>query len=127
METVLQLAGLDQGGPLAHHDLPRLPARWGHLGEEETARWRRIIERLDAARCRCEPVADSPQGRARPHGPVLVLYEALLLAHDLFMLGHLNNPPTLRWGPIDAEAALSPWNVHVISSTPPTDTAEEGS
>lgn len=110
---------------MAHHSLPRLPAPgWGPLDPEDAARWRRVLQRLDAARCRCQHPAEAlPEPRA-PHGPVLSLHQALLLAHDLFMLGHLNSAPTLRWRVSDAETALSPWHVHVVEEVRPLDGTE---
>lgn len=110
---------------MAHHSLPPLsPARWSPLQGEDAARWRRVIERLDAAPCTCEQLAD-PHRRGATHGPILPLCEALLVAHDLFMLGHLNVAPSLRWTPADAEAALHQLNVHVTPAPATTETTEE--
>ena len=100
---------------MAHHHFPRAPLTgWGELEEDDVARWRRVIARLDVAACLCEYRTNPHRGGAPTHAPLLPLAHALLIAHDLFMLGHLNTPPTLRWTPLDAEAALRPWHVRVL-------------
>ncbi|HEY6932824.1 MAG TPA: hypothetical protein VI452_05450 [Marmoricola sp.] len=42
------------------------------------------------------------------------LTDALLICHDLFMLGLISEAPTLRWGIPAAESALSAWSISVI-------------
>lgn len=48
-------------------------------------------------------------------GPLPVeLTEALLIAHDLFMIGEIDTAPSRRWSLSDAQAALAPWAMTVL-------------
>ena len=75
---------------------------------ETAARWERVAHVVACASIRTPAQGDTGRLTLR-HS------EALLVAHDLFMLGEIAAPPSLRWTKADAEAALSPWNVQVVS------------
>jgi hypothetical protein len=80
----------------------------GHdLSDQETAaRLDRISRRLLRA--------SSRQGTG-PAAPLrLELTEALLICHDLFMLGLISRAPSLKWDIPAAEAALCQWSVSVL-------------
>ncbi|HEY6932807.1 MAG TPA: hypothetical protein VI452_05365 [Marmoricola sp.] len=68
---------------------------------------RRVSERFEAAPRMAADVAG-------PFNPVFTLLEAVLVAHDLYMLGLIDEPPTLRWGVPEAARKLARWSVHVI-------------
>ncbi|HET8562162.1 MAG TPA: hypothetical protein VFL69_16710 [Marmoricola sp.] len=76
--------------------------------EEFDALERRVAERLTTA----------PRSGATGQRPRLLLGEALLLAHDLHLLGRLPDAPSLRWKVDDAALALAPWDVHVVGDLP---------
>lgn len=73
---------------------------------EAAARWERLTRRAAQA---------SRREGGGPSGPLrLELTEALLIAHDLFMLGQISHAPSLRWDIATAESALSAWAVTVV-------------
>lgn len=74
---------------------------------EAADRWARIARR--AAQASHREAADRSTGGLR-----LELTEALLIAHDLYMLGEIEDEPSLRWTVAAAESALSPWQVTVV-------------
>ena len=74
---------------------------------ETAARWERVTHVVARASARAPA-----KGNTRPL--TLRRGEALLIAHDLFMLGEIAAPPTLQWTIADAEAALSPWSIRVV-------------
>lgn len=77
---------------------------------EETTRWRRIHRRVSVASARGD--------QASADSLVLELTEALLVAHDLYMLGEIDRAPALHWDTADAEAVLRPWAVRVVPDAP---------
>ncbi|HET8559639.1 MAG TPA: hypothetical protein VFL69_03895 [Marmoricola sp.] len=97
-----------------HHPHRTLQAGWGNADPEDTVRWRRVVEHLEGTECSCEQIAGGRRALADSHVPVLRFSQALLVAHDLYMLGRLKTPPSLRWTVADADAALRPWNVVVV-------------
>lgn len=79
-----------------------------HFADPETAaRWERVAHVVA-----CASVRTPEQGLIGRF--TLRRSEALLVAHDLFMLGEIAAEPSLRWTAADTEAALSPWNVRVV-------------
>lgn len=73
---------------------------------ERLARWERITRRM----------ARAGNWELSGHGEPLTLEltQALLIAHDLYMLGEIDEEPSLRWTSEDAETSLSPWSVRVV-------------
>ena len=83
------------------------PSGRDHQTEERCALIERVRDRFHRARARSGQSAD-----AQPL--CFHLHEAILVAHDLHMLGCIPEPPTLRWRPVDAEAALARWEARVV-------------
>lgn len=79
----------------------------GGTDPEAASRWARIARR--AAQASHREAADHTTGRLR-----LELTEALLIAHDLYMLGEIKEEPSLRWTIVAAQSALAPWDVTVV-------------
>lgn len=74
---------------------------------DTVARWDRVARRVAQA---------SNREGTGPAGPLrLEITEALLIAQDLFMLGQIPQPPTLRWDIATTQAALSRWAVVVVA------------
>lgn len=70
---------------------------------EAAARWERVAQRARQAGLR--------QGSG-PAGPLrLERSEALLIAHDLYMLGEIDHAPSLRWDIATLQSVLSRWDV----------------
>lgn len=77
------------------------------LDEEDSLRRRRVADRFLVAHRR-------GIDRGHPSLPIFRLTEAVQVAHDLFMLGILEQPPTLRWQELEAQTALERWNAQII-------------
>lgn len=79
-----------------------------HPDPEIAARWERVARRAIQARNR-EGTANGSAGPLR-----LDRSEALLIAHDLYMLGEITDAPSLRWDIATLQSALARWEVTVV-------------